>query len=109
MTALGGDVARAKLAATLLLTLPGAPFIYYGEEIGMTGAKPDPRLRSPMQWSAGPGLGFTSGRAWESALPDSLTTTVAAQGADSGSLLNLYRPLSHLRRRSAALAPRRLR
>src|SRR4029077_4923888 len=96
MTALGGDVARAKLAATLLLTLPGAPFIYYGEEIGMVGDKPDPRLRSPMQWNAGPGLGFTTGKAWERAQPDSLTTTVAAQDADSGSLLNLYRCLIHL-------------
>src|SRR6267154_1385970 len=108
MTRLGGDWARAKLAATLLLTLPGAPFIYYGEEIGMTGDKPDPRLRTPMQWSAGSGLGFTSGKAWESAQPDSLTTTVAAQDADSGSLLNLYRRLIHLRRKSAALATGRL-
>src|ERR1043166_5529984 len=88
LTQLRGDVARARLAATLLLTLPGTPFIYYGEEIGMTGDKPDPRLRTPRQWSAGPGLGFTSGKAWESAQPDSLTTTVAAEDADAGSLLN---------------------
>src|SRR6266550_925391 len=108
LTALGGDVTRAKLAATLLLTLPGLPFIYYGEEIGMTGDKPDPRLRTPMQWSAGPGLGFTSGKAWESAQPDSLTTTVAAEGADSGSLLNLYRRLIHLRKQNEALATGRL-
>jgi glycosidase len=108
LTALKGDVARARLAATLLLTLPGTPFIYYGEEIGMTGDKPDPRLRSPMQWSAGPGLGFTTGKAWESAQPDSLTTTVAVQDADSGSLLNLYRRLIHLRQSNAALATGRL-
>ena len=37
LTALGNDVAGAKLAATILLTLPGVPFVYYGEEIGMTG------------------------------------------------------------------------
>src|SRR5438105_1113774 len=108
LTQLRGDVARARLAATLLFTLPGTPFIYYGEEIGMTGAKPDPRLRTPMQWSAGPGLGFTSGKAWESAQPDSLTTTVAAEDTDSGSLLNLYRRLIHLRKQNEALATGRL-
>jgi alpha-amylase len=104
LTALGGDVTRARVAATLLLTLPGLPFIYYGEEIGMTGDKPDPRLRTPIQWSARPGLGFTSGTAWESAQPDSVTTNVAAQEADPGSLLNHYRRLIHLRRQSEALA-----
>src|SRR5216110_1164483 len=108
LTQLRGDVARARLAATLLLTLPGRPFIYYGEEIGMTGDKPDPRLRTPMQWSAGPGLGFTSGTPWEAPQPDSFTTTVAAEDADSGSLLNLYRRLMHLRKQNEALATGRL-
>src|ERR1043166_4868309 len=108
MTTLGGDMARAKLAATLLLTLPGLPFVYYGEEIGMIGDKPDPRLRTPMQWSTARGSGFTSGTPWESAQPDSLTTTVAAQDQDPGSLLNLYRRLIHLRRTSEALATGRL-
>jgi alpha-amylase len=108
MTLFGGDFAKAKLAATLLLTLPGLPFVYYGEEIGMTGDKPDPRLRTPMQWSARAGLGFTSGTAWSSAQPDSLTTTVAAQDAAPGSLLNLYRRLIHLRRANDALATGRL-
>jgi alpha-amylase len=108
MTSLGGDMARAKLGATLLLTLPGLPFIYYGEEIGMTGDKPDERIRTPMQWRPGAGTGFTTARAWESAQPDSQTTTVAAQDADPGSLLNLYRRLIHLRRDNDALAAGRL-
>lgn len=70
----------------------------------MTGDKPDERLRTPMQWSARRGLGFTSGSPWESAQPDSFSTTVDAQNADSGSLLNLYRRLIHLRRNNEALA-----
>ncbi len=104
MTALGGDFAAAKTAATLLLTLPGLPFVYYGEEIGMMGDKPDPRLRTPMQWKPISGLGFTTGTPWESPQPDSLTTTVEAEERDPGSLLNLYRRLIHLRRHDAALA-----
>jgi glycosidase len=104
LTALGGDVARAKLAATLLLTLPGLPFVYYGEEIGMTGDKPDPRLRTPMQWSPRPGVGFTTGKPWETSQADSMTTNVAVEDRDPKSLLNLYRRLIHLRRQNEALA-----
>jgi glycosidase len=103
MTVFGGDVARAKLAVTLLLTLPGLPFIYYGEEIGMTGDKPDPRLRTPMHWRRAPAAGFTTGAAWEPLQPDSMTANVEAQDADAGSLLNLHRRLIHLRGANATL------
>ncbi len=104
MTLLGGDMAKMREAATLLLTLPGLPFVYYGEEIGMTGDKPDPRLRTPMQWAPAQGTGFTTGRPWEGAAADSMTATVQAQDHDSGSLLNLYRRLIHLRKTNSALA-----
>jgi glycosidase len=103
LTALRGDVAAAKLAATILLTLPGLPFVYYGEEIGMTGDKPDERLRTPMHWTRGPAAGFTVGKPWEALQPDSLTANVQAQERDPQSLLALYRTLIGLRAGSAAL------
>ncbi|MDE3052596.1 MAG: alpha-amylase [Gemmatimonadota bacterium] len=108
MTVLGDSMPSAKQAATLLLTLPGMPYIYYGEEIGMTGDKPDPRLRTPMQWAPRPGMGFTTGKAWESAQPDSMTRTVATEENDPHSLLELYRRLIHLRGSNDALASGRL-
>ncbi len=108
MTLLGGDMARAKIAATLLLTLPGLPFVYYGEEIGMSGDKPDPRLRTPMQWSAGHAAGFTTGTPWEALQPDTQAINVATEDAAGGSLLNLYRRLISLRKSNDALATGRL-
>jgi alpha-amylase len=103
LTELNGDVARNKVAVTLLLTLPGLPFVYYGEEIGMTANKPDPRLRTPMHWSRGPAAGFTRGAAWEPLQPDSMTANVDVQDADATSLLNLHRRLIHLRAENTAL------
>jgi glycosidase len=103
LTWLEGDVERAKLAASLLLTLPGIPFVYYGEEIGMTGDKPDPRLRTPMQWELGPAAGFTEGVPWEPLQPDSLTANVEALEGEAGSILRLYRELIHLRAEDRAL------
>ncbi|MGD2070508.1 MAG: alpha-amylase family glycosyl hydrolase [Gemmatimonadota bacterium] len=105
MTDIGGDVGRARAAAGALLTLPGIPFVYYGEEIGMTGSKSDgdPRLRTPMQWERGPAAGFTSTTPWEPLPADSMTANVAAMEGDPGSLLNHYRRLIHLRKSHPAL------
>ena len=102
MTALGNDTAGARIAATILLTLPGVPFIYYGEEIGMTGDKPDERLRTPMQWT-GTSKGFTTGTPWEAAQAESLTANVASESRAASSLLNVYRRLLRERAKSSAL------
>jgi len=104
-TELGADPARLRAAATLLLTLPGLPFVYYGEELGMTGDKPDERIRTPMPWTtAAPHAGFTRGTPWQPLQSDSLTANVGAQDRDPGSLLNLHRRLIHLRDAHPALA-----
>jgi len=102
MTVLG-DAGKARVAASAMLMLPGMPFVYYGEEIGMIGAKPDETIRTPMQWSAESGGGFTSGKPWESLQSDWMTKNVAAQATEPGSLLNHYRRLIHFRNAHSAL------
>ena len=103
MSVLGGDVAKAKLAVAVLMTLPGTPFIYYGEEIGMTGAGSHPAVRTPMQWAPGSQAGFTSGTPWSSAQPDVDEVNVAIQSEDPGSLLSTYREFIHLRNAETTL------
>ncbi|NUQ21589.1 MAG: alpha-amylase [Gemmatimonadaceae bacterium] len=103
MTELGGDVAKAKLASLIMLTMPGLPFLYYGEEIGMTGTKPDPRIRTPMQWTRAAHGGFTTGTPWEQLQPDSQAVTVEAEERDTSSLLAWHRRLIHLRSANRAL------
>jgi alpha-amylase len=104
MTQLGVDWAEAKLAATVLLTTPGTPFIYYGEEIGMQGLKPDELIRTPMQWTTDKYAGFTSGKLpWETVNKDYEQVNVATETADPESLLSLYRTLIQLRNNHVAL------
>ena len=101
---LGQDVAAAKQAATLLLTNPGVPFIYYGEEIGLQGRKPDERIRTPLPWTGeAPGYGFTTGEPWEAMADDVATTNVLAERPDPDSLLSHYRDLIALRAAHEAL------
>ncbi len=104
MTELGGDVESAKLAATLLLTGGGTPFLYYGEEIGLTGQKPDERIRTPMRWDASaPAAGFTTGTPWEPLGDDAPGTDVETQRAEPDSLYSTYRDLLAMRAGEPAL------
>ncbi len=108
-------LARARVAAMMLLTLRGTPFIYYGEEIGEAdGEVPRGRIvdvdgrdpeRTPMQWSAGPGAGFTAPgvEPWLPIGREADRVNVAAELGDAASMLSLYRRLIAYRRRSVAL------
>ncbi len=99
-----GDVNKAKLAAAMMLTSPGVPFIYYGEEIGMTGTKPDEDIRRPMQWNGNsPSVGFSTMAPWRAAASDFPEVNVATETSDPNSLLSFYRDLVHLRNDHEAL------
>jgi len=92
---------QAFVAASLQLLYPGVPFIYYGEEIGMKGEKPDEDIRRPMQWTAEGG--FTTGEPWRAYYDDLAERSVAGQESDRTSLLNHYRSLIGLRNTYPAL------
>jgi glycosidase len=94
-----------RFAAELLFTLPGTPFVYYGEELGMRGRKPDPELRTPMLWSTAANAGFTTdtARPWHPITGNPQHGSVAAEDADPNSLLSLYKHLVRVRERSPAL------
>jgi glycosidase len=88
----------------VLLTSPGVPFVYYGEEIGMTGTKPDEDIRRPMQWTSDSfTVGFTTAVPWHTVAADYQERSVALQTDDPHSLLNHYRQLIHLRQEQEAL------
>ncbi len=103
---------RARVAAMLLLTLPGTPCLYAGEEIGMAGGGVSEQRRrdiddrdesrTPMQWDPS-GRGFSSGRSWLPVAPDAAVANVAVQRHDPASVLSLYRRLIRRRRGSPAL------
>jgi len=103
MLVLGENPLKARVAAALLLTSPGVPFIYYGEEIGMIGKKPDENIRTPMQWSADFDAGFSSATPWRPVNPDYPEKNVALQTGDAASLLAYYCELVGLRNRHVAL------
>ena len=93
----GLNIRKAKLAASILLTLPGVPYLYYGEEIGMTGQKPDENIRKPMQWANETQAGFSSGQAWQAPNGNYANYNVADQLEDENSLLNHYKKMIGLR------------
>lgn len=99
-----GDQAKLKMLANFLFTLPGQPFVYYGEEIGMKGKKPDENIREAFLWNT----------RWEDKdrtnwrkpkyNTDSKVTPLFQQSQDHASLYNHYKNLIHLRKTHPALA-----
>jgi glycosidase len=102
MSQLDGNPEHMRVAAAMLLTLPGHPFVYYGEELGMRGQKPDPHLREPMRWyRSGKGLGETTWEGWSAG--DGPDVSVDAEEKNPASLLDWYRMLIGWRRDIPAL------
>jgi alpha-glucosidase len=108
----GNGPARARVAAMLLLTLRGTPFVYMGDEIGQAdGEIPPERVvdvdgrdpeRTPVQWDGSPGAGF-GGDPWLPVGPEASRVNVAAQRDDPASMLQLFRRLVWFRKGSPAL------
>ena len=104
---LGKSPAKEKQAAAMLLTSPGKPFVYQGEELGYWGKKDggDEYVRTPMMWDkAGKDCAKkgVEGRVDNNMLASSIS--VEAQTADAKSLLNVYKTWSRLRNTYPALA-----
>jgi alpha-glucosidase len=119
----GEDDRRAKVAATLLLTLKGTPFLYYGEEIGLRDItihkKEDVKdpigktfwpfhkgrdgCRAPMQWNSAKNAGFSDADPWLPVNPDFPNRNVLNQLSDPKSLLNLFKKIIEIRKSEPAL------
>jgi len=108
---LDNDRRLIELANSLLFTLPGAPIIYYGDEIGMGDNiwLPDRNgVRTPMQWDASPSAGFSDAKGLYSPVIDTppysyQTVNVAAQKTDPSSLWHVMRRMIQLRKEHSLL------
>jgi alpha-amylase len=103
MTDLGNNPDKVKVAASLLLTSPGVPFLYYGEEVGLEGSGEDPDKRRPMQWCSDQYACFSTVTPWESVGPAYQDFNVETEMKDPQSILSQYRTLINLRNQHAAL------
>ncbi|HCM22757.1 MAG TPA: glycosylase [Ruminococcaceae bacterium] len=102
------DESECKIADAFLLLMPGVPFLYYGDEIGMQyfplksveGGYNRTGSRTPMQWTNGKNLGFSNAAKEKLYLPvdgRDCAPTVESQEQDSNSLLNTVRKVLALR------------
>ena len=103
---LGKNLDKEKLAAAVLLTSPGKPYIYQGEELGYWGVKNngDEYIRTPIKWTK---TGTVADAALNGKVDNSMLTadiSVEAQSASEGSLLNVYKRFAQLRNSYVSLA-----
>lgn len=103
-----GNQAQYRLAAATYLLQPGTPFMYYGEEVGMSAhpdLQGDPKLRVPMSWSADVrNSGFSQATPFRGFATNSQKNNVEMQAAQSDSLYRFYADLLKLRNRYPSLA-----
>ncbi|MEK7347100.1 MAG: alpha-amylase family glycosyl hydrolase [Pseudomonadota bacterium] len=103
-----GNEAQYKLAAATYLLLPGTPFIYYGEDIGMAGARgltDDPKIRGPLSWiSDARNGGFTTGKPYRALANNVTTHSVQGQQREPQSIWSFYRDMLALRNGRMSIA-----
>lgn len=120
---------RPKVTAALLMSLKGTPFVYYGEEIGMTGGKlkrkdlQDPcsihtwpikkycrdLARTPMQWDNSLFAGFSNNTPWLPVNENYYQRNVKSQSEDRNSILSFYKKLIWFRKNHAVLQKGKIR
>lgn len=97
-----GSIEKAKLSASILFTLPGTPFIYYGDELGQLGQKPDPNIREPFDWyasTAGEGMTVMNQMMFNKSVYTKANDGISYEEeiSDSNSILNHYKKLISIR------------
>ncbi|WP_245553514.1 alpha-amylase family glycosyl hydrolase [Echinicola vietnamensis] len=101
---LGKSKDKLKQAIAILMTMPGAPYIYYGEEIGMLGKKPDPNIREPFLWDVAEQDEGRTKWITPAFSTDNTVTPLAIQKEDADSYFNHYKRVIQLRNTHPALA-----
>ncbi len=103
MSVVDGHEDKARMAAALLFTLPGSPYVYYGEEIGMLGMKPDPNIREGFLWDS-EDMDYCR-TTWKDPVynTDETVIPLAIQREDRNSLFHYYSELIRLRNHSNGL------
>jgi alpha-amylase len=103
LSELDNNTNKARVAVGILLTLPGTPYIYYGEEIGMLGIKPDEYIREPFIWDED--KKDTEQTFWETPKysTDKTVIPLADQKTDPNSLFNFYKRFINYRNSSSVL------